>query len=180
SILVAGRPPTGVPGVLIERLQATGALDAHFGNGGSTWIDLSSSQASAPVIYDMSVLADGRILAAGGDESLTSRQQPLLVRLLGTGGTGGPGVIGVTLSGLPVKEGEQTAVVTVRRMGGAAGEVSVAYQTAAYTGTDAPSATPGVDYTPVTGRLTWAGGDRTDRQITVPIIADTRQVEQQA
>jgi hypothetical protein len=68
--------------------------------------------------------------------------------------------------------------VTVRRMGGATGDVSVAYRTADYQGTDAAAAPSGADYAPVTGRLTWADGDRGDRQITVPIIADGGQVEE--
>lgn len=176
SILVAGRPPTTVPGALIVHLQANGALDALFGNGGSTWIDLPSSEAAAPVIYDMNVLADGRILAAGGESPTSGKQRPLLVRLLGTGGSGGAGVIGVAASNVSVKQADGTAVVNVRRTGGAAGEVSVAYSTADYTGTDALPATSGTDYTPVTGRVTWTDGDRSDRHIAVPIIADSGQV----
>jgi uncharacterized delta-60 repeat protein len=179
SVLVAGASSPGVSGAVILRLQADGLLDAAFGNGGLTWIDLSSNETTLPTLNDMSVLPDGRILAAGGAWTITSNaQQPLLVRLLGTGGTAGPGVIGVTPYSLSVNEEDKTAVVTVRRMGGAAGEVSVAYQTADYTGTEAGSATSGADYTPVTGRLSWADGDRSDRQITVPIIADTGQVEE--
>jgi hypothetical protein len=167
-----------VSGALILRLQATGLLDATFGNGGLTWIDLPSDKTTFPTLNDMSVLADGSILAAGGEWSGTpTAQQPLLVRLVGTGGTAGPGVIGVTPYSLSVKEEDKTAVVTVRRMGGAAGEVSVAYKTADYDGTDALPATSGADYTPVTGRLSWADGDRSDRQIMVPIIADGGQAE---
>jgi uncharacterized delta-60 repeat protein len=176
SILVAGAPNPGVTGALILRLHATGLLDALFGNAGLTWIDLPSSKATGPALEDLSVLADGRILAAGGDSPTSGgRGEPLLVRLVGTGGTAGPGIIGVTNSLQGVKEQDKTAVVTVRRTGGAAGEVSVAYQTADYTATDAASAISGTDYTPVSGRLTWADGDRSDRQITVPIITDVRQ-----
>jgi uncharacterized delta-60 repeat protein len=174
SILVAGAPNPGVPGALILRLHAaTGLLDALFGSAGTTWIDLPSSTATGPTLEDLRVLADGRVLAAGGEWSTTNGGQPLLVRLLGTSGTSGPGIIGATPSLLSVKEQDKTAVVTVRRMGGAAGTVSVAYQTADYQGTDAASAISGTDYTPVTGRLTWADGDRSDRQITVPILTDT-------
>jgi len=122
------------------------------------------------------VLADGRILATGGE----SNGQPLLVRRLGTSGTEGPGIIGAADSISSVKEGDN-AVVTVRRMGGATGDVSVAYRTADYQGGDAALATSGADYTPVTGRLTWSDGDRSDRQITVPILTDTGgQVEEAA
>ena len=175
SILVAGAPNPGVPGALILRLHAaTGLLDALFGSGGTTWIDLPSSTATGPTLEDLSVLADGRILAAGGQSPTNGGLgQPLLVRLVGTSGTAGPGIIGVTPSLLSVKEQDKTAVVTVRRMGGAAGAVSVTYQTADYKGADAAAAISGTDYTPVTGSLTWADGDRSDRQITVPILTDT-------
>jgi uncharacterized delta-60 repeat protein len=175
SILVAGQPNAGVSGALIIRLQASGVFDALFGDGGSTWIDLLSSAATDPVINDMSVLADGRILAAGGELSTQgSGEQPLLIRLVGTTGTAGPGVIGAMQSPVAVKAQDQSAVVTVRRMGGATGAVSVTYRTLDYTGADAPSATSGTDYTPVTGQLTWTDGDRSDRQITVPILTNGR------
>jgi uncharacterized delta-60 repeat protein len=170
SILVAGAPNPGVPGALILRLHTTGMLDELFGNRGLTWIDLPSNEATAPTLNDLSVLADGRILAGGGQNGV--RGQPLLVRLLGTDVATGPGVIGVTQSLFSVKEKDNTVAVTVRRTGGAAGEVSVAYQTADYTVGDAAAAISGTDYTPVTGRLTWADGDRSDRQITVPILND--------
>jgi uncharacterized delta-60 repeat protein len=177
SILVAGQPNPGVSGALIIRLQTSGLLDELFGDSGSTWIDLWSSAATDPFIYDMSVMPDGRVLAAGGEVSTKGPQQPLLIRLLGTTGTSGPGVIGVAQSPVAVKEQDKTAVVTVRRMGGATGSVSVDYQTAAYTGTDAPAAASGTDYSAVTGQLTWADGDRTDRQITVPILTNGRTEE---
>ena len=175
SILVAGQPHAGVTGALIMRLQASGLLDELFGDGGSTWIDLLSSAATNPVINDMSVLADGRILAAGGELSTQGKgEQPLLIRLVGATDTAGPGVIGVMQSTVAAKEQDQSAVVAVRRTGGATGSVSVTYRTADYTGTDAPSATSGTDYTPVTGKLTWTDGDRSDRQITVPILTNGR------
>ena len=175
SILVAGQPNSGVSGALIMRLQASGLLDGLFGDSGSTWIDLWSTTATEPTLYAISVLADGRILAAGGELSTQgSGEQPLLVRLVGTTGTTGPGVIGVMQSSVAVKEQDQSAVVTVRRMGGATGSVSVTYRTADYTGADAPPASSGTDYTPVTGQLTWADGDRSDRQITVPILTAGR------
>jgi uncharacterized delta-60 repeat protein len=178
SILVAGQPNPSVSGALIMRLQASGLLDGLFGDAGSTWIDLLSSAATNPIIYDMSVLPDGHVLAAGGELSTqSSAEQPLLIRLVGTNGTAGPGVIGVMQSTVAVKEQDKTAVVTVRRMGGATGSVSATYRTADYTGADAPAATSGTDYTPVTGQLTWTDGDRSDRQITVPILTAGRVVE---
>jgi uncharacterized delta-60 repeat protein len=170
NVLVAGTPPAGVPGAVVVRLQTTGALDPLFGNAGSAGIDLDST--AAPVVHDMAVLADGRVLAAGGGRY----GQPFVVRLLGDAGTPGAGVIGVTPS-ITVKEKDQTATVTVRRTGGAAGAVSVAYHTGDYTGGDVPTATAGQDYTAVSGELSWADGDCTDRQITVPVADDAGPVE---
>jgi uncharacterized delta-60 repeat protein len=170
NVLVAGTPPAGVPGAVVVRLQTTGALDPLFGNAGAAGIDLDST--AAPVVHDMAVLADGRVLAAGGGRY----GQPFVVRLLGEAGTPGAGVIGVTPS-ITVKEKDQTATVTVRRTGGAAGAVSVAYHTGDYTGGDVPTATAGQDYTAVSGQLSWADGDRTDRQITVPVADDAGPVE---
>jgi uncharacterized delta-60 repeat protein len=175
SILVAGQPNAGMSGALIMRLQASGLLDGLFGDAGSTWIDLLSSAATGPGINDMRVLADGRVLAAGGEwPTQGGGQQPMLIRLMGTTGTAGAGVIGAMQSPVAVKAQDQSAVVTVRRMGGATGSVSVTYRTADYTGADAPPATSGTDYTPVTGQLTWADGDRSDRRITVPILTAGR------
>jgi uncharacterized delta-60 repeat protein len=168
NVLIAGTAPAGVPGALVVRLQASGALDPAFGNAGSAWIDLGSN--AAPIVHDMAVLADGRVLAAGGG---SSAQTPAFVaRLLGDAGTPGAGVVGFAPSSLTVKEKDQKATVTVRRTGGAAGAVSVAYHTGDYTGSDAPTATAGQDYTAVSGQLSWSDGDRTDKQITVPVAAD--------
>jgi uncharacterized delta-60 repeat protein len=174
SILVAGLPNAGVSGALIMRLQASGVLDGVFGDSGSTWIDLLSSAATGPVINDMRVLADGRVLAAGGELPTQGGQQPLLIRLVGTTGAAGAGVIGVMQSTVAVKAQDQSALLTVRRTGGAVGSVSVTYRTADYTGADAPTATSGTDYTPVTGQLSWTDGDRSDRQVTVPILTNGR------
>ena len=178
DVLVAGLPPAGVPGTVIVSLHANGTLNDLFGNAGSTWIDVASPASSFPVIHDMRVLADGRVLAAGERRDGGGTERPLLVRLLGTAGTAGPGVIGLSPSQLEVKESSQKAVVTVRRMGGAAGEVSVTYRTGDYTGTDAAKATSNQDYSPISGQLTWADGDRTDRQIVVPIAVDSGTVEE--
>ena len=43
--MVAGTPSAAVPGALVVRLQSSGALDQLFGNVGTAWIDLDSSNA---------------------------------------------------------------------------------------------------------------------------------------
>jgi hypothetical protein len=60
------------------------------------------------------------------------------------------------------------ATVTVERLGGVGGAVSVDYETSD------GSATAGTDYTAADGTLTWAAGDRGDKTFTVPISWDGR------
>jgi len=163
SVLVAGQGPGGVSGALLVQLQADGELDVLFGNVGSTWIDMPSDYGSFPIVHDMKVLPDGRVLAAG-----EATAAPFVVRLLGDTGGDGPGVLGVMHPSVVATEQSQQAVVTVRRMGGASGNVSVGYRTVSEPAFTTP-ATAGQDYTQVSGRLSWNDGDVSDRQIVVPI-----------
>jgi hypothetical protein len=59
--------------------------------------------------------------------------------------------------------------VTVRRVGGSNGAVSVDYSTRTSVGQD--WAIAGEDFTAVPGRLEWADGDVSEREIVVPIFA---------
>ena len=162
SVVVAG---TGVSGATIMRLQADGELDALFGRGGSTLIDIRSDAGSASVVHDMVVRADGSVLAAGGDDR---SQRAFVARLLGVGGGASPGVVGITeQSVIETAEGRGEIVVNVRRTGGADGSVSVAYQTVAN-----GDAIAGEDFGDVSGLLTWGDGDMSEQQIRVPIMSD--------
>jgi len=165
GIAVAG---TGLTGASIMRLQATGELDTLFGDAGSTSVDLPSTYLREyPEIRDMTVDADDSVIAAGG-----IAEQAFVVRLLGTSGGDSPGVLGIVeRSPKAVFEGDGEAIVTVRRSGGSAGEVSVAYETAIYSSFPT-GAVAGQDYTATSGRLTWADGDTAEQQIHVPILAD--------
>ena len=58
--------------------------------------------------------------------------------------------------------------MTVQRLGGVGGAVSVDYQTSDGT------ATGGSDYTARSGTLTWAAGDSADKTFTVPVTWDGR------
>jgi hypothetical protein len=60
-----------------------------------------------------------------------------------------------------------TAIITVQRVGGIDGAVSVHWATSADT------ATPGSDYTEGTGDLNWAAGDVADKTFTVTVSGDT-------
>lgn len=79
-----------------------------------------------------------------------------------------PGAIDFKSLHYDVSETAGLAVVTVERVGGVGGVVSVDYQTSD------GSATAGADYTTTGGTLTWAAGDRGDKTFKVPIKWDGR------
>ena len=67
-----------------------------------------------------------------------------------------------------VNETQGQAIVTVERLGGVGGAVSVDYQTSD------GSATAGADYAARRGTLHWAAGDSADKTFTVPVTWDSR------
>ena len=153
------------PGALLVRLKTDGTLDPGFGIAGRARIDVETATASTAEARVVRVLKNGGVLAGGTSYQAYSNngRTPFVARLLAAGT--GPGVLGFSAAVTQVEEKDQRAVVMVRRTGGAAGAVSVAYET---TG---GSAQPGLDFTPVTGRLDWADGDSGERSITVPIVS---------
>lgn len=76
------------------------------------------------------------------------------------------GVIRFAQGEYSVLENAGSRTITVQRVGGTAGAVSVHY--AVLPGT----ATPGADYKPVEGTLTWAAGDGSVKMFAVPIVDD--------
>ncbi len=170
SLFVAGGNGSGLSGAVVVRLLADGTLDTLFGRAGSTQIDLPASRPSFPVIADMKVLDNDRLVVAGNGYG-QSYYNPLkfVARLLGNGAAGGPGVLSLKSTHGIATEGGQ-ATVAVSRIGGSAGAVAVTYR--ARDMDAAPSARSGLDYTASTDRLTWADGDNSDREFTIPIAAD--------
>jgi hypothetical protein len=78
------------------------------------------------------------------------------------------GVINFDLLHYDVNETDGQATVTVERLDGVGGAVSVDYQTSD------GSATAGSDYTATSGTLNWAAGDGADKTFTVPVKWDGR------
>ena len=76
------------------------------------------------------------------------------------------GILQWSANAYSVSESGGTATITVTRTGGSDGVVSIAYSTAN------GSATAGLDYTAVSGTLTWAAGDTSPKTITIPILDD--------
>jgi len=170
AVVVAG---IGDDGVSVMRLAASGAPDATFGTAGTATFDLATESSAYPVINDLFVRADRRIVGAGGTCSPTDcwwADQAFVVRLLGDNGEA-PGVVGLSEQfDIIVAEQDGEAILDVRRTGGRSGSVSVDWQTASV---DWEGATPGTDYTEVSGTLTWADGNAAEQQIRVPILTDT-------
>jgi hypothetical protein len=81
---------------------------------------------------------------------------------------GQAGTLQFSASTFQAAEGGGAATITVTRSAGSAGAVGVSYATAG------SSATPGSDYSPVTGTLTWAAGDSSNKTFTIPIVDDTQ------
>jgi hypothetical protein len=78
-----------------------------------------------------------------------------------------PGALQFSAPTYSIGEGGGTATITVSRSGGSAGTVSVNFTTT----TDGSTATPGEDYRPVTGVLTFAPGVTT-QTFTITILDD--------
>jgi uncharacterized delta-60 repeat protein len=166
SIALAGRDKSGVPGALVVRLQADGLLDLVFGKNGSTTLDLESDTEVWPTVNDMQVLADGAIVLAGGG-GYYWLSEPFVARLLGNTSGGGPGLADIVVTDHEVREADGSVSMNVRRIGGRTGAVGVEYQALSN------SATAGADFGAVTGQLSWADGDDSDKVITVPILNDS-------
>ncbi|MDQ3815025.1 MAG: hypothetical protein M3347_13880, partial [Armatimonadota bacterium] len=77
------------------------------------------------------------------------------------------GTLQFSATNYSVGESGPVATITVQRIGGSTGTVTVRYATG-----DGSAKQPG-DYTASTGVLTWGNGDTTDRTFTVPIIDDS-------
>ncbi len=83
------------------------------------------------------------------------------------GGGGQPGTLRFSLASYAVSEGAGTATITVQRINGDDGAVSVQYSATAGT------ATAGQDFTPASGTLSWADKDNGNKTFTVAINDDT-------
>ena len=172
SIVVALGPGDFDLGRKIKQLLPSGELDESFGNAGSTEIDMPSEFGSFDVLFDMLVREGGTVVGAGGNPFASQSHGPIIVRLLGAGAGDSPGILTVRRSGgwLRVDEQLADASVEVRRTGGDAGRVSVAYQVFADEGESA--ATAGEDFVADAGRLEWEDGDATNQSIRVRIFND--------
>jgi uncharacterized delta-60 repeat protein len=160
-------------GAPVLRLQQNGTLDAVYGQGGIARVLIRSGR---PVTHYISDLQPGPAdtLVVGGNAGSSDQAVPFVARLLGDTGPGGPGLLSLQQDTRLATEFGPSVVLKVGRVGGSTGAVAVSYRTRDLTERDPASvAIGGADYTAVAGRLTWGDGDVSEREITVPIAADT-------
>ena len=123
-------------------------------------------------VYTAAVAPDGKIVIGGwfinypNNTQLNGQDYSGIARLIG-GFTGGPGTIRFTSASQLVDENAGSITISVSRLGGSVGAVSVNYTTVA------GSATAGADYTTKSGTLSWAAGEFGNKTITIPIIPDS-------
>jgi hypothetical protein len=176
SIFVAGRDRTGFSGATVVKMRADGTLDPQYGRAASSRIELRAPRSSRPVINDMQALGNDALVVGGSRRKDGYRASPFVARLLGNAAGGGPGVLSMQQDNVLGTEQSGKASVSVRRIGGSRGAVSVSYAVRDLVGqsvTTGAKASNGLDYTAIAGRLTWADGDDSDREVVVPIASDT-------
>lgn len=137
----------------IARLNADGSVDPTFDPGAGT----NSS------VHALLVKPNGKTVIGGTFSAVGGAPRARLAQL---NGDTAPGTVQFTADSFTGLEANGGVGLTVSRTGGAAGAVSVSYTTAD------GSATGGADYTPISGTLTWAAGDLTNKSIAVPISTD--------
>jgi uncharacterized delta-60 repeat protein len=181
NVFVAGvNSELGVEARVI-RLLANGALDPQYGNAGMATVEPEVRRGFGFWISDLKMASNDAVVLGGNTYSFPVGVQGFVAKLLGDTGSGGPGVFSVVESRVLGTESGGQAVVKVRRTGGSTGAVAVTYDTRGFpwSTTSGASYSPGAsasvdDFTATTGRLTWADGDTGEREIVVPLTADSR------
>lgn len=108
----------------------------------------------------------GDVAILWGSSTSTTPSGSTYITPTESGGATG-GTLAVSATTQSVSEGVVNASISVTRVGGSTGAVTVDYTTADGT------ALAGADYTSTIGTLSWADGDTAAKTITVPIIDDT-------
>ena len=134
-------------------------VEANYGGGGNEGSTAKQFRWSAGASQTWQ--ADNTAPAGNGTVSATSRPN---VQLSFTPPVG-PGTLQFSSATYAGNEGS-TATVTVNRLGGQTGIVSVDYATSN------GSANSGLDYTTATGTLTWADNDFAPKTFTIPLSTD--------
>jgi hypothetical protein len=169
KVFVTGTDREDGASARVLRLLANGALDTQYGSGGAAIVDPELRKGDAFWISDLKVSRNDAVVLSGTSYSWPDGATGVVARLIGDAGGSGPGVFSFKQRRLLSTEAAGQAVLAVRRTGGSTGAVAVTYDTRSVSDT-----TPTDDYTPTTGRLTWADGDTGEREIIVPITPDSK------
>ncbi len=144
----------GSPQNRIVRLNEDGSIDTtiNFGTGADRFIAAVAIQ------------PDREIVIGGGFKQFDSVGKPYVARVFG-GALAGSGALQFGQPDYSVTEGQTNAVISVRRLGGLSGSVSVSYLS------NAGTATAGADYLDVSGTLNFSPGENF-KTFQIPIIDD--------
>jgi uncharacterized repeat protein (TIGR02543 family) len=143
-----------------------------WAHSGGTFDDSSWVQQT----YDISEIADGeptvyvRWVMGSTDGSVTFggwNIDDVVISGLGDGYVNPAGEVAFSSSSYSVAEDGGSATITIDRINGTVGAVSVDYSTSD------GSATSGSDYSSTSGTLTWADGDSISQTFNVPITNDS-------
>lgn len=162
----------GAVSVGYETLPASADIQDFTSTSGTlSWLDGESSTKS----FNISIAAEQtgeldesffvRLYNPQNGLSLTS---PSYLRV-NISGIPNPGSLSFTESEKTVSEGQQTLTLNVARIGGSSGAASVDYQVTS------SSATSGADFNLSSGQLTWGDGDIDNKTITIEIIDDAQE-----
>jgi len=145
----------GITARRIARLNSDGSIDPsiNFGTGANDFIDAIALQRNEEMVI------------GGGFTSFNETPRQYLARLVG-GINLGSGVFQYSAPAYTINENQTNITITVLRLGGLAGPVTVDYSTSDGT------ATAGLDYTNVRGTLSFPEGE-TRRSFVVSLIDDT-------
>jgi uncharacterized delta-60 repeat protein len=161
----------------LRQFLPNGEIDTSFGADGTTIADF---QDAIPWVAAraMTRQADGKLIVVGDADFAQGNRPGLAVPRLAVArfvnnDRDFAGLVGLIAGKILVTAGEGTAEVAVRRTGGSTGAVSVAFETVD------GSAQAGLDYVRRTGRLEWADGDGSQKWISVELVDDGNQAQEQ-
>jgi hypothetical protein len=150
---------------------ATAGSDYSAVSGTLTWIngDTSEKTFTVDIIDDNSFEGDETINLtlenATGGATMGSPDTTVLT-IVDNETASVPGTLQFSGANYSVNENGGEATITVTRVGGSSGAISVGYSSTGGT------ATAGSDYTAVSGTLSWNDGDSSEKTFTVPINDD--------
>ncbi len=174
GLLIAGvreRSTTGgtvFSELVLLKMLASGALDAAFGRAGVATIDLplGGPPYALPLALTAPTLVgqDRVVVAAWNQDRLATAAVALATQVTSPGSIGLLAADGRMVTRLEPQDA--TIRVRVRRAGGQRGAVSATYRTQA-------SPALAAQYQPIAGRLDWADGDDSARELVLALRAPT-------